>query len=81
MDKGFLLTQPVYTPAEVARIYTTHVRHVSYATVLEWIKIYSATQGQEGIQAHRSPRGRYTVTAAELERVLQQAGAMKQSES
>lgn len=77
MDEGFDLGRPVYTPSEVGRLYSLYVRKVSYATVLEWIKIFHATRGKEGIEAHRSPRGRYTIAADEVERILLQAGAKK----
>lgn len=74
---GFVLDRPVYTPREVAAIYSRYVRSVSYATVLQWEKLYRVTDGEDGIEAKRTPGGHYLVTATELERVLVKAGALK----
>lgn len=77
MIDGFVLDRPVYTPREVAQLYTRYVRPVSYATVLQWEKVFRATGGPEGIHAMKTPRGRYLIDAAEVERILLQAGAVK----
>lgn len=77
MSEGFNLELPVYTPREVARIYSNLVRSVSYATVLQWLQLYRVTDGDDGIDAKKTPGGHYLITADELERVLLKAGAKK----
>ena len=77
MANGFNLERPVYTPREVSQLYTAHVRHVSYPTVLEWIEVYRNSGGREGMKAMKTPRGRYLIAAEEVERILLQAGATK----
>lgn len=77
MDEGFYLDQTIYTPREVSRLYTLHVKHASYPTVLDWIQIHQVTGGKQGIEAHKTPRGRYLISADEVERILLQAGAKK----
>lgn len=77
MNTGFILDRPVYTPKEVAQIYSHFVRSVSYATVLQWEKLYRVTDGEDGIEAKKTPGGHYLITAEELERVLIKAGAVK----
>jgi hypothetical protein len=78
MVNGFSLDpERIYTPREVSQLYTLHVRHVSYPTVLEWIQVYDNSNGREGMKAKRSPRGRYLIEAEEVERILLQAGAKK----
>lgn len=77
----FLLTRPVYTPREVASIYSHYVHRVTYATILQWIRVHGATGGREGIAANTaaSPRsGRYYITQAELRRVLLLGGATEE---
>ena len=78
MVNGFSLDPDrIYTPREVSQLYTAHVRHVSYPTVLEWIQVWYNSNGREGMEAKRTPRGRYLITADEVERILLQAGAKK----
>lgn len=77
MTDGFSLDRDIYTPREVSKLYTIYVRHVSYPTVLEWIQANYNTNGREGMQAKKTPRGRYLITAEEVERILTQAGAKK----
>lgn len=77
MDEGFELTRPVYTPREVANLFTTYVRHISYPTVLDWVQIYDNTAGKQGIKGSRTPRGRILIEAEEVERILLNAGAKK----
>jgi hypothetical protein len=81
MVNGFSIDPDrIYTPREVSQLYTAHVRHVSYPTVLEWIQIYNNSGGREGMRAMKSPRGRYLITSEEVERILLQAGAKKREE-
>lgn len=77
MGAGFILDRPVYTPREVAVIYSRYVRSVSYATVLQWVQLYRVTDGEDGIDAGRTPGGHYLISADELERVLIKASATK----
>lgn len=77
MKDGFILDRPVYTPREVATIYSHYVRSVSYATVLQWVQLFRVTGGEDGIEAGRTPGGHYLVAAEELGRVLMKAGAVK----
>lgn len=78
MADGFVLDpDKLYTPREVGYLYTAHVKKVSYPTVLDWIQVYNNTNGRQGIKADQSPRGRYLITAEEVERILLQAGAKK----
>lgn len=81
MDSTFTLDRPVYTPREVGYLYTKHVRPVSYPTVLEWIEVWRTSGGKEGMQASKTPRGRYLIAATEVERILLQAGATKSQEA
>lgn len=75
MSEGFSLDKPTYTPKEFARLYTTYVHRISYVTALDWVHVYDGSGGREGIHAHRSPRGRYHIEAAEVRRVLLASGA------
>lgn len=73
MSKDFVPDRPVYTPREVARIYSRFVRSVSYATVLQWVQLFRVTDGEDGIEAGRTPGGHYLVAAEEVERVIAKA--------
>lgn len=77
MSDGFVLDLPVYTPRELAQIYSKYVKPVSYATVLQWEKAGRISGGKDGFTAKKTPRGRYLIDAAEVERLLLQAGAVK----
>lgn len=81
MGDGFVLDRPVYTPREVATIYSHYVRSVSYATVLQWVQLFRVTDGEDGIDAGKTPGGHYLVTAEELGRVLVKAGAVRGGDS
>jgi hypothetical protein len=78
MNEGFSLDRSIYTPREVARLYSAYVRHVSYPTVLKWIEVYDNTNGREGMKAKKTPRNRYLVEREEVERILLQAGAKRE---
>lgn len=80
MTEGFSLELSVYTPREVAQLYTGYVKKVSYPTVLEWIQVWNNSGGREGMEAKKTPRGRYLIAADEVERILIQAGAKKKGE-
>lgn len=78
MASGFVLSLPTYSPREFATVYTAHVRQVSYATVLKWIEEYRNSGGKQGLYAVQEQRSRYyRIPAAEVERVLLAAGALK----
>lgn len=77
ITEPFTLEKQHYTPREVARIYSHHIRPISYPTVLAWIAVNRSSNGKEGIHANQSPRSnRYLIPAEEVSRILIQAGAV-----
>lgn len=76
MSHEFVLTEPTYSPAQAASLYSAHVRPLSYATMLKWIELGTNSGGTEGVTARRETRsGYFRIHQDEVRRLLLEAGA------